>query len=307
MAIDWKKEMPELDARADEPMAGHTTFKIGGPARWILRPRNTAEAAQILRLCRREGIVPFYLGNGSNLLAADEGYGGVVLSTRRLEGLEEQAGRISAGSGVSLARLANFALERGLTGLEFAQGIPGSVGGGLRMNAGAYGGELAQVTEWVECLDGEGNLHRLDADQCEFSYRHSLFCRNGYLVVAGGFRLLSGEKEAIRGRMEEYARRRREKQPLEFPSAGSTFKRPPGDYAAALIDRCGLKGLRIGDAQVSEKHGGFLVNRGNATAAEMLELMAEVRRRVREATGVTLEPEVELLPPELAEKLDGGK
>lgn len=299
MAVDWRRELPELEVLEEEPMAGRTTFRIGGPARWFLCPRDETQAAQVLALCRREGIVPFFLGNGSNLLVADEGYEGVVLSTRRLNRLEEEDGLICSGSGVLLSRLANFALEHGLTGLEFTQGIPGSVGGGVRMNAGAYGGELGQVVEWVDALDSAGTRRRFSGAECGFSYRHSLFCREPFLVLGAAFRLEKGEKNAIRAAMEDYAQRRREKQPLEFPSAGSTFKRPQGHYAAALIDSCGLKGLRVGDAQVSEKHAGFLINRGHATAAEMLALMAQVRDRVREETGVELEPEVETLPPGL--------
>lgn len=294
--VSWREVMPELELLEREPLRAHTTFRVGGPARWFLRPKDEAEAAEILRRCHEAGIKPFFLGNGSNVLAADDGFDGVVVSTAGLDNLTlGENGAIVAGSGVSLARLANVAAQNALTGLEFAQGIPGSVGGGTRMNAGAYGGELSGAVRWVEALAETGEKRRLSREECRFSYRHSLFCEEHLLVTAVCFGLGPGDREEIQAVMAELARRRREKQPLEYPSAGSTFKRPEGHFAAALIDQCALKGLRIGGAQVSEKHAGFVVNVDNATAADVLAVMDEVRRRVAAQTGVTLEPEVEIL------------
>lgn len=298
--IDWNKLLPPHVVFANEPMARRTTMRAGGGARWLLMPENVAQAAEILRICHENGIKPFFLGNGSNLLVRDEGYEGVVIATGNLPDLyREGVGTVVAEGGVLLPRLAAFAAEQGLSGLEFAGGIPGSVGGGVRMNAGAYGGEIAQRLVWVEYLDERGQLGRLKGEECAFGYRHSIFCQENWLVVRAGFALEQGDAAAIRATMAELNQKRREKQPLEYPSAGSTFKRPEGHFAAALIDQCGLKGLRVGDAQISEKHAGFLINRGNATAADILALMDQVRRRVRQETGVTLEPEIEILPKEV--------
>lgn len=296
-SINWKTELPGLEALENEPMSAHTTFKIGGPARWFLKPKDTDEVAAVLKLCKARGVTPFFLGKGSNLLVRDRGYDGVVVSTAGMDCTVTVAGEntIYADSGVSLARLAALAADAGLSGLEFASGIPGSVGGGLRMNAGAYGGELCQVVERVDYLDEDGELHVLPGAECHFSYRHSLFCRQPWLITGALFRLTPGDPVEIRGKMAELNRRRRDKQPLDYPSAGSTFKRPQAYFAAALIEECGLKGLRVGDAQVSEKHSGFVVNVGSATAADVLELMDKVRKTVFEKTGVTLEPEVEIL------------
>lgn len=294
--VNWREAMPALELAEREPLRDHTTFRIGGPARWFLRPKTWEEAAEILKLCHENNVKPFFLGNGSNVLAADAGFDGVVISTAGLDGLTLGEGNeIVAGSGVLLARLAHFAAENALAGLEFAQGIPGSVGGGTRMNAGAYGGELSGVVRWVDALTGMGEKRRFFNQDCRFSYRHSLFCEEPLLVTAVCFALTPGDKEEIRASMAELARRRREKQPLEYPSAGSTFKRPEGQFAAALIDQCGLKGLRVGGAQVSEKHAGFVVNVANASAADVLAVMDQVKTEVSARTGVTLEPEVELL------------
>ncbi len=293
--VNWREALPGLEAYEQEPLSAHTTFRIGGPARWLLCPKTEEEAGKILNICREKSVVPFFLGNGSNILAADAGYDGVVLSTARLDGLSRRGGEIVAGSGVSLAKLAHFAAEHALTGLEFAQGIPGSVGGGVRMNAGAYGGELKDAVAWVEALDETGEKRRISPADCDFSYRRSIFCKEPLLITAACFALRPGEPAEIRAAMEDFARRRRDKQPLNYPSAGSTFKRPEGHFAAALIDQCGLKGLRIGGAQVSEKHAGFVVNVDNATAADVLAVMEEVKRQVAARTGVALEAEVEFL------------
>ena len=294
--VNWRAEFPQLELYENEPLDARTTFRVGGRARWFLCPHSVAEAGDILKRCRAQGIKPFFFGNGSNILASDDGYDGVILSAARLDGLRlGDAGEIVAESGVSLARLAQFAAEHSLTGLEFAAGIPGSVGGGTRMNAGAYGGELKDVLLWVEGLDARGEVRRFSAQECDFSYRHSLFCGGEWFITAACFALQEGDAGQIRAKMADFAARRREKQPLEYPSAGSTFKRPQGHFAAALIDQCGLRGLRVGGAQVSEKHAGFVVNVGNATAADVLAVMEQVKRTVAAQTGVTLEPEVEIL------------
>lgn len=294
--VNWRKALPELEAHENEPLHAHTTFRIGGPARWFLCPKNPAEAGEILKICHENGIKPFFFGNGSNILALDGGYDGVIISAARLDELTcQNGGEIVAGSGVPLAKLAHFAAQNHLTGLEFAQGIPGSVGGGTRMNAGAYGGELKDVVAWVDALDETGEARRVSAGDCGFSYRHSLFCRGELFITSVCFRLQAGDETEIRSKMNDFARRRREKQPLEYPSAGSTFKRPEGHFAAALVDQCGLKGLQVGGAQVSGKHAGFVVNVGNATAADVLAVMEQVKTVVEAQTGVTLEPEVEIL------------
>lgn len=288
---------PGLELREREPMARHTSFRVGGPARLMALPRSAAEAAGAVRAARALGVEPFFMGNGSNLLVSDLGYEGFVVKT--FDGLDELSAdgtRLRAGSGVLLSRLARFALEQGLTGLEFAHGIPGSVGGAVVMNAGAYGGEMVQVLSSVTVLNGAGEIETMPTGACGLTYRHSVFsdCPER-LILGAEFALVPGDREEIRTRMEELALRRKEKQPLDHPSAGSTFKRPEGHFAAALIDECGLKGMCVGGAQVSEKHAGFLVNRGGATCADLLDLISLVRDRVYQETGVTLELEVQTL------------
>lgn len=296
--IDWRAAVPGLEVLEGERMARHTTFKIGGPARTFLRPRDADQAAAILRLCHEKGVTPFFLGNGSNLLVSDAGYDGVILSTAAMDLVVGSAGETTlyADSGVLLSKLANLAADQGLSGLEFASGIPGSVGGAVRMNAGAYGGEVSRVLERVDYLDPAGRLCWATAAECDFSYRRSVFCKQPWLIVGALFRLERGEEAEIRGEMAELNRRRREKQPLEYPSAGSTFKRPQEYFAAALIEECGLKGFQVGGAQVSEKHSGFVINRGGATCADVLALMDQVKAKVLDRTGVMLEAEVEILP-----------
>ena len=254
------------------------------------------EQAAAVQAATEAGIAPFFLGNGSNLLVADHGYEGFVLKACGLDQVREVNHRLRAESGITLARLANAALGRGLTGLEFAHGIPGTLGGAVVMNAGAYGGEMVQVLTAVTYLDGAGEEHTLPAAACALTYRHSRFSdRPDWLVLEAELELRPGDGEAIRARMDELAAKRREKQPLEWPSGGSTFKRPEGHFAAALIEGCGLKGVGIGGAQVSEKHAGFVVNRGGATADDVRRLMALVQETVLRETGVALEPEVRLL------------
>ena len=287
--------LPGVELRAGEPLSAHTSFRIGGPAEVMACPRTEAELTAVLAACKARGIGPRILGGGTNILAPDEGVPGVVISTRGLDGLRMTGeNQITAGAGVPLARLAVFAQQHGLTGLEFAHGIPGTVGGGLYMNAGAYGGELVQVAVAAAFLTLEGELRRFDAPAMELSYRHSAFMALEGVIVSGTFRLTPGDPEEIRARMRELMEKRKASQPLELPSAGSTFKRPVGGYAAALIQEAGLKGFRVGDAAVSEKHSGFVVNLGRASAADVTALIAQVQSRVRENSGIELEPEVRI-------------
>ena len=293
---------PELELRTDESMAKHTTFRIGGPAALMALPGSMEQVQASINTARELGVEPFFLGNGSNLLVADEGYPGFVV---KLAGEFEaiclktppKGGRplLDAGGAALLSKLSQTALHWGLGGLEFAGGIPGSVGGAVTMNAGAYGGEMAQVLESVTFLDEAGEVCTLPVSECGFGYRKSIFSQRKCLVLRARFRLEQGDGYAIKARMDELTAKRREKQPLEYPSAGSMFKRPPGHFAAALIDQCGLKGLSVGGAQVSEKHAGFLVNRGGATCADMLTLVDRVKERVLRKTGVELELEVKVL------------
>lgn len=282
--------------RRQEPMKNHTTFRVGGPAEYFLCPKNSRELAEVTALCRREGRPWFILGNGSNLLVSDRGFKGVVIAMEeafiemRLEGT-----LMIAGAGVLLSQLARKAYEAGLTGLEFAAGIPGTLGGGTVMNAGAYGSELKDVLEWVRILDKDGRERVLPASGLELGYRTSSIQKNGSIVLEAGLRLARGSQEAIRSRMEELAAARREKQPLEYPSAGSTFKRPKGYFAGKLIQDAGLRGWQIGGAQVSEKHCGFVINRDNASADDIWQLCAFAAEKVKEQFGVELELEVKLL------------
>ena len=292
---------PALELRINEPMSKHTTFRIGGPAALMALPKTAGEAKAAVKTARELGIEPFFLGNGSNLLVADEGYPGFVMKLSGRYSVDElnrvwEANRLlMTGGAVLLSSLSGCALGRNLTGLEFASGIPGSVGGAVTMNAGAYGGEMAQVLESVTFLDEAGEVCTLPASECGFGYRKSIFFQRKCLILRARFRLEQGDGYAIKARMDELAAKRREKQPLEYPSAGSMFKRPPGHFAAALIDQCGLKGLTVGGAQVSEKHAGFVVNRGGATCGDVLALVDQVKEEVLRQTGVELEMEVKVL------------
>lgn len=295
------RRCPGLEVRANEPMSRHTSFRIGGPARLMALPKSAVQAKAAVLAAREADVLPFFLGNGSNLLVPDEGVERFLIqpagrySADPLNRVWEENGQLCAGGGVSLAVLANAAQGRALTGLEFASGIPGSVGGAVVMNAGAYGGEMAQVLVSVTALDLDGSIQTIPAESCGLGYRKSVFSDGQRLVLEARFQLSSGDPSAIRARMDELAARRKEKQPLEYPSAGSMFKRPEGYFAAALIDQCGLKGFAVGGAQVSEKHAGFVVNRGGATCADVLELVRQVQARVQEQTGVALEMEVKVL------------
>ena len=295
------KRCPTLELRKNESMERNTSFHVGGPARLMALPRTKEEAKSALLAAAELGIEPFFLGNGTNLLVPDRGVERFLIKPAGKYGVDElnrlweANGLLCAGAAVSLANLSGCALGRNLTGLEFAQGIPGSVGGGVTMNAGAYGGELAQVLDSVTVLDRQGQEHVIPAADCGLGYRRSIFSGGDYLIVEARFRLTHGDPADIEARMKELAAKRKEKQPLEYPSAGSTFKRPEGYFAAALIDQCGLKGLTVGGAQVSEKHAGFVINRGGATCADVLALVEQIKAVVKERTGVELELEVKIL------------
>lgn len=279
-----------------EPMTRRTTFGIGGPA-LLLRPRSRAELQAAMTLCREAGEEPFILGRGSNLLVSDSGISRPVI---QLDGdftaITREGNTLRCGAGASLIAVCRAAAENSLSGIEWGYGIPGSLGGGVYMNAGAYGGEMKDILTEVTFLDEAGEYRTLPAAGLSLSYRHSIFeDRPGTVIVGAVLTLTPGDPAAIRAAMEDYMSRRREKQPLEYGSAGSTFKRPVGNYASALVDQCGLKGLSVGGAEVSRKHAGFIINRGGATAADVRELIAEVQRIVREKTGYTLECEIKYI------------
>ena len=305
--MEWFEELdqwaaaylPDLEITAEEPMSRHTSFRIGGPARRMAFPKRAEQVVLLVDFARQCGARPLVIGNGTNLLCPDEGLDRLVIDlSAGLTKLEkgQEPDTIAASCGVSLARLASFACDLGLTGLEFAHGIPGTLGGALAMNAGAYGGEMCQVVQGVHVLFPDEGIRLLTGEEMNFRYRGSLLTdRPDAVALDAVVRLTPGDKEAIRAQMRELMGRRKASQPLEYPSAGSTFKRPAGHFAGTLIDQCGLKGLTVGGAQVSEKHAGFVINRGGATCADVLALMEQVRRRVLDATGVTLEPEVRIV------------
>lgn len=296
MATDWNTHLGELGIplKTGEPMSRHTTFRIGGPAEYYACPRNPEEAAALAVACRRQGIPCFVLGRGSNLLVGDGGIPGLTIAMEGLATVTIEGDCVRAEAGATLSAVCIAARDAGLTGLEFAYGIPGQVGGGVYMNAGAYGGELRDVLAEAAFLDEAGERRVLPVEELGMGYRHSLFTGRGCIILSALFRLQRDPEgpAAVGARMEEIYSRRKEKQPLEWPSAGSTFKRPEGAYAAALIDQCGLKGLQVGGAKVSEKHAGFVINAGGASCADVLALIGEVQRVVKEKTGYSLEPEV---------------
>ena len=277
----------------NEEMKNHTTFRVGGPADYYVTPRTREELAAVTGLCR-ELEVPFYvIGKGSNLLVGDKGYRGVMIQgVQELAGIRTEEEKITAQAGASLAQIASAALAEELSGLEFAAGIPGTVGGAVVMNAGAYGGEMKDVLESVTVLTQEGEILELPAEKLGLGYRTSIIPSKGYIVLEAVMRLKKGNAGEIREKMQELREQRVSKQPLEYPSAGSTFKRPEGHFAGKLIQDAGLKGFSVGGAQVSEKHSGFVINTGTATASDIKKLIEEVIRKVQEDFGVTLEPEV---------------
>ena len=279
----------------EEPMKKHTTFRVGGPADVLVQPDETALAA-ILALCRQYHVSYSFIGNGSNLLVGDKGIRGVVIEmTDPMGNIEVDGTKITAQAGAMLSKIANTAASNGLGGMEFAAGIPGSMGGAVTMNAGAYGGEMKDVIRQVTVLTPECEQKVLSREELDLSYRHSCIPKKHFLVLEAELSLTPAPEQEIRAKMAELREKRVEKQPLEYPSAGSTFKRPEGYFAGKLIMDAGLRGYAVGDAQVSEKHCGFVINRGNATAAEILQLMKDVQERVKKQSGVTLEPEVKMI------------
>lgn len=279
----------------NEPMKKHITFRVGGPADVLVRP-TPKELREILLLCKEECVPYVVIGNGSNLLVGDKGIRGLVIEmTSYMGDITVEENVITAGSGVLLSKLANCAAEHGLAGMEFAAGIPGTVGGAVVMNAGAYGGEMKDILTAVTVMTKEGELQELSAFELDLSYRHSCIPQKEYIVVEVKLGLQKGEEAVIREQMKKLREQRIEKQPLEYPSAGSTFKRPEGHFAGKLIMDAGLRGYQVGDAQVAEKHCGFVINRGNATAADIKTLMQDVTEKVQEQFDVVLEPEVKLL------------
>ena len=297
-----KKVFPGMKILENEPMRAHCSFRTGGPVRALAYPSDLSSLTKLCCILKEHELAPLMLGNCTNIVFPDEGMSEVfAMCTEKLTKLFLLPdGAIYAECGVPLSRLAAFAQQNGLAGLEFASGIPGSVGGGVMMNAGAYGGELKDAVESVVCYYlPEQRLYEVTAEKCQFGYRDSFFKKlPGNVIISAVFRLHEGDKDEIAAKMRELNERRRDKQPLDLPSAGSAFKRPEGHYAAALIDEAGLKGFSVGGAQVSEKHAGFIVNTGNATSADIHELMKQVRKRVYDNSQMLLEPEIILLPPD---------
>lgn len=305
--MDWaeklddllQKYIPQMKVIAEEPMSRHTTFRIGGPAKRMAFPSDSALMVLLVNFAMECGTKPLIIGNGSNLLVPDEGLDRLVIDTSAYMNkaqLGNEPNTITAEAGATLAKTADFACKAGLSGLEFAHGIPGTVGGGVCMNAGAYGGEMKQVLTCVRILFPEEGVKTLTNEELKLGYRHSILseCPEA-VVLSATMRLCPDKEKTIRDTMRELMRKRKGSQPLEWPSAGSTFKRPEGYFAGTLIDQCGLKGLTVGGAQVSEKHAGFLINRGGASFADMTELISQVQQRVFEQTGVHLEPEVKIV------------
>lgn len=288
--------VPGERIRREEPMRGHTTFKVGGPAELFVTPGTFDEVMGTVKLCRAKQI-PFYIvGNGSNLLVSDEGYRGVIIQIgKELGEIRVEDTLVTAQAGARLSVIANQVMEEGLTGFEFASGIPGTLGGACVMNAGAYGGEMRDVLTEITVLTPKGDVLRIPREEMELGYRTSVVSRKGYIVLEARMQLKRGNPQEIKAKMEELRKKRVSKQPLEYPSAGSTFKRPEGYFAGKLIQDAGLRGFAVGGAQVSEKHCGFVINRGGATAKDVANLMSRVSEIVEEKFGVRLEPEVKKL------------
>ncbi|MCI8287548.1 MAG: UDP-N-acetylmuramate dehydrogenase [Lachnospiraceae bacterium] len=288
-----QKFVPCENIRLQESMADHTTFRIGGPADCFVQLENEKQLKDIRRYLEVAGVPFFVMGNGSNLLVSDSGYRGVVLQiSSEMSDIRVEGYRVVAKAGASLVQTARMALKHGLTGLEFASGIPGTVGGGVVMNAGAYGGEMCQVVTQVTVVNPGGETMELDNETMEFGYRTSVIRHGAFIVTEVVFSLAHGDRDAIQARMEELAGRRREKQPLEYPSGGSTFKRPEGHFAGQLIMEAGFRGFQIGGARVSDKHCGFIINTGNATARDVLDVIASVQAGVKDKFHVDLETEI---------------
>ena len=296
LANDIKTRLPALELRENEPMKKHCSFKIGGPAALFAQPGSIDELTALCALLREKGVRPLVIGNGTNLLVTDDRLARFVIQTTGIAGAKRTGETtVYVEAGMSLARAATLCASYGLTGMEFAQGIPGTVGGGASMNAGAYGGEMKQVLRSAAYLDGNAKTGVKAGQALDLSYRHSAFSDTDDVVLGCELQLQKGDPRQIDLKMRELAEKRREKQPLDLPSAGSTFKRPENGYAAALIEQCGLKGYAVGGAQVSEKHAGFVVNRGGASFDDVRALMAHIQERVFAQTGVRLVPEVKII------------
>ena len=289
----WNNVIAKDSILLDEPMSRHTTFRVGGPADFFVTPKAKEEVRDVIRICKEAGMPYYIIGNGSNLLVSDAGYRGVIVQIyKEMNEVKVEGDLVKAQAGALLSGIAAKALGAELSGFEFASGIPGTIGGACVMNAGAYGGEMKDVLESVTVLTGEGKIIELGRNELELGYRTSVIAKKGYIVLGAVLKLERGDGEKIKTYMDELKEKRVTKQPLEYPSAGSTFKRPEGYFAGKLIQDSGLKGFTVGGAQVSEKHSGFVINKGNATAADVMELIRQVTAKVKEDTGVTMEPEV---------------
>ncbi len=292
------KKLPEKQVKLDEPMKKHTNFKIGGNADIFITAKKNDEILTVLKLAKENDVKLTILGNGSNVLVSDEGIRGVVLKIS-IPGIdikkEKESAIITVGAGEPLGKVAYSLLNEEIAGFEFASGIPGTMGGAIRMNAGAYGAEMKDCIKNVTCIDENGNLQRLSNKECDFSYRHSVFFDKTWIIVNAELELPYGNKQEIKEKIDEYAKSRREKQPINFPSAGSTFKRGADFITAKLIDECNLKGYSVGDAEVSTLHAGFVINKGNATAKDVMAVIEHVKKTVLEKTGKQIELEIEIL------------
>ena len=286
----------EENVKADEPMKKHTSFKIGGPADFLVTPCSVQSLCEVIKLCKKENLPIFIMGNGTNLLVSDKGIRGVVVKIYdNLNRYTVKGDCIEAYGGILLSKLSNIALENELTGLEFASGIPGTLGGAVAMNAGAYGGEMKDVVVETEFIDKDGNLKIIRGDEHQFGYRTSFIQKQSAIAVRSVIQLKKGERAAIKALIDDLTARRQDKQPLEMPSAGSVFKRPEGYFAGKLIEECGLRGYSIGGAQVSEKHCGFIVNKGNATSKDIIDLIRHIQKTVKEKFGVDLQTEIRIV------------
>lgn len=291
--------IPRTRLLIDEPLSKHTTFKIGGPADYLVFPSSVEEIASVMVVAKEYGLPVTVLGNGSNILVLDKGIKGLVLKfNNEMSCIQHSGTRIHVGAGAMLADVSRYAAEQGLSGMEFAIGIPGSIGGAVFMNAGAYCGEMCQIVAGALTVSKDGSIQRFSETDIAFGYRHSIFQDNGYIICEVELNLQLQEQPTIKEKMNDYTVKRETKQPLEMPSAGSTFKRPPGHFAGTLIEQAGLKGFTVGGAQVSTKHAGFVINAGGATAQDVLNLIKEVQCHVYEHSGVMLEPEVRIVGEE---------
>jgi UDP-N-acetylmuramate dehydrogenase len=287
--------MKQEDVAIDEPMKKHTSFKVGGTADILVTPQSYQQVVDVIKLCN-ENQVPYYIvGKGSNLIVKDGGFRGIIIKLTKLDNIRVESDTIIVQCGADLSKVSEAALEGRLAGFEFACGIPGTVGGAVTMNAGAYDGEIKNVIQSALVVDKQGNLIDLNKEELELGYRMSAVQRHGYTVLEVTFKLKPGEYESIKARIDELTKKREDKQPLEYPSAGSTFKRPEGHFTGKLIEECSLKGYNIGGAQISEKHAGFIINKGDATAADILNLIAHIQGTVKGRFGVELHPEVRII------------